>query len=834
MSLFRHFPKTALTDVDGLQARLLGLAGLFLGLYALALTLSPAARARSWQVDYRWEHWLGMLAWLVVFYLAHVQSARWLPRRDAYLLPLAGLLSGWGMLTIWRLLPPFGLRQSVWLLVAGAALVAGFRLDPGLGFLRRYKYLWLTSSLLLTALTLLLGVNPMGYGPRMWLGCCGVYLQPSEPLKLLLIAYLAAYMADRQPLLFLPGAACSPATIPLPSGAPAPAPLRASAPLLPLLAPTFIMTGLALALLVVQRDLGTATIFLLLYAAMVYVTSGRKSVLAVALLALAAAGVGGYALFDVVRIRVDAWLNPWLDPSGRSFQIVQSLLAIANGGLLGRGPGIGNPSLVPVAHSDLIYAAIAEEFGLLGSIGLLLTLALLAARGLRAAQSADDSYRRYLAAGLTVYLVGQALLIVGGSLRLLPLTGITLPFVSYGGSSLLVSCLALLLLLHVSNRPEGSQAPLRRPQPYLQVGAFLLAGLAAAALATGWWAIARGPALLTRTDNPRRAIADRQVRRGAILDRNNEPINATYGEPGELVRSYLYPPLSNVVGYTDPTYGQSGLEASLDATLRGEQGNPGLTIWWNHLLYGQPPPGLDVRLSLDLGLQRAADERLQGYSGALVLLNADSGEILALGSYPTFDANRLQDDWDALVARQDAPLLNRATLGRYPVADPQSSLFRDWVLESAAAPPAIRLPTGEQAGDGAGPLRLSPLQVALIAGAISNSGERPAPQLVMAVNTTQAGWAPLPALQEPLRVMDPMGARGLFQGLAQEDLGIWELTAVIRDVSGQPVSWYVGGKLPLGRQPGVLLAIALLLETDDSRMAAEIGRAMLAEARLQD
>ena len=187
--------------IDRLQRRLLILAALFLTLYALALSLSPAVRARSWEVAYRWDHWLGLLVWLAAFYLAHGQTSRWLPQRDPYLLPLGALLSGWGMLTSWRLLPTFGLRQSLWIAVAITVLILGLRLPGDLGFLRRYKYLWLTGSLLLTALTLFLGVNPMGFGPRMWLGCCGVYLQPSEPLKLLLIAYLAAYMADRQPYL---------------------------------------------------------------------------------------------------------------------------------------------------------------------------------------------------------------------------------------------------------------------------------------------------------------------------------------------------------------------------------------------------------------------------------------------------------------------------------------------------------------------------------------------------------------------------------------------------------------------------------------------------------
>ncbi|MBE3067812.1 MAG: FtsW/RodA/SpoVE family cell cycle protein, partial [Chloroflexi bacterium] len=182
------------------QSRLLRLAGVFLFLYSLILTLAPAARARTWAVDYRWSHWLGFVAWVVIFTLAHILSRRRLPDADPYIIPIAALLTGWGILTIYRLVPSFGLRQTAWLLVCGLVFLLGLRLSPELRFLRRYKYLWLTSGLLLTALTLLFGTNPSGGGLRLWLGCCGVYLQPSEPLKLLVIIYLAAYLADRLPL----------------------------------------------------------------------------------------------------------------------------------------------------------------------------------------------------------------------------------------------------------------------------------------------------------------------------------------------------------------------------------------------------------------------------------------------------------------------------------------------------------------------------------------------------------------------------------------------------------------------------------------------------------
>ncbi|MBN2548979.1 MAG: FtsW/RodA/SpoVE family cell cycle protein [Anaerolineales bacterium] len=805
-----------------IESRLLVFAASFLFIYCLALSLSPAARARSWEVVFLWSHWAGFLSWAVVFWFAHHQCSRWLPDRDPYLLPIAGLLSGWGILTIWRLLPGFGARQSVWLLVGMGVLIAGLRLPSTLGFLRKYKYLWLTGSLLLTGLTFFLGTNPMGDGPRMWLGCCGVYLQPSEPLKLLLIAYLAAHLAERYPYWAL-----SAKTLPL-GGEKKPgrlAHLLAQSPV-PLLAPTFIMTGLAMALLLMQRDLGTATVFLLLFAVMVYISTGQKAVLAATGIFVGLAGLVGYRLLDVVRVRVDAWVNPWLDPSGGSYQIVQSLIAIANGGFMGRGPGMGNPGLVPVAHSDLIFAAIAEEHGLLGVMGLFILLAMLAVRGLRAAENAADAYRRYLAAGLTAYLVGQGLMIIGGSLRLLPLTGITLPFVSYGGSSLLTSMLSLLLLLHISQKNDSISTAIPNAQVYHRLGALFLGGVAVAALAAGWWAIYRGPDLLTRTDNPRRSIDDRSVRRGSILDRGDEPINLTQGEPGSYIRRTLFPDLSNVTGYTDPTYGQFGLEASLDGYLRGLQGNTGLNIWWNHLFYGQPPPGSDVRLSLDLTLQAAAHQWMQGQRGALVLLNAGTGEILVMASHPTFDANQLAEQWSGLIQDENAPLLNRAVLGLYPVDELEGRLLPvELASEEFGRVPQIRLPLGAPADIEAEFPGFSPLQVALVAATISSGGTRPAALLVTAVNTSISGWVLLPALETERRVISLERAQAVANSLALDALGIWQITAAPQSALGVAVTWYVGGSLPSwGGEP---FALAILLEVDDPQRAIQIGQAML-------
>ena len=797
-----------------LQRRLLTLAGAFLFLYSIILTLAPAARARSWVVDYHWSHWLGFAAWVIIFTVAHIISRRRLPDSDPYLLPIASLLTGWGILTIYRLVPSYGLRQTAWLLVSGLILLLGLYISPELHFLRRYKYIWLTGGLLLTALTLLFGTDPSGGYEHAWLGCCGFYLQPSEPLKLLLIIYLAAYLADRLPLSLRP---------------------------IPLLAPTAVVMGIALILLFVQHDLGTASIFIMLYTIILYVASGKKRILLLSLIGLAIAGIAGYLLFDVIRLRVDAWLNPWLDPSGRSFQIVQSLMAVANGGTLGRGPGLGSPGLVPVAVSDFIFTAIAEETGLIGSLSVLALIGLFVARGIRTAMRAPDNFRRVLAAGLTAYIGTQSIVIIGGNIRLLPLTGVTLPFVSYGGSSLVTSFLAVIILLLISSQPDEEPAPLQQPGPYLLLASLIGLGLFALAGTNAWWAVWRGPDILERTDNARRSIADRYVKRGSLLDRNGNPINITQGESANYVRTYLYPDLAPITGYTHPVYGQSGLEASLDPYLRGLQGNPASSIWWDHLVYGQPPPGLDVRLSLDLELQSKADSLLGDQSGAIVLINATSGEILAMASHPTFDPNQL--DSQATTLRQDpnSPLLDRAVQSLYPVGDTLLPFFEVAGLNptpslTAAEPwyealgfrttPELRLPVASAAAAKTD-LIVSPLQMVLAAATLSHAGILPAPRLAMAVNTPTEGWVVLPSLTQPIKVFPVSSITATVQGLMITGQPFWQWNGQAGK-GNKTYTWSIAGTLPDWQ--GAPLSIAVLLEKTDLGLAAHISQAMLETA----
>jgi len=799
-----------------IQSNLLKIAAGFLVLQTLIITLSPGVRARTWETDFRWSQWVALVLWGLFVFRTHRSITRRLPDADPYLFPAAALLSGWGLLTVWRLDSSFGARQAIWLGISLIVLFIGLRLPTTLDSIRKYKYLLLTGGLILTSLTLIFGTNPLGYGPRLWLGCCDVYFQPSEPLKLLLVAYLAAYLADRLPI-------------------------RLGA--FTLLYPTLLLSGIAILLLYFQRDLGTASIFIALYTIIIYLATRRRLTILVSVTFIALIGIAGYYFIPIVQARIDSWLNPWDDPSGGSFQIIQSLFAIANGGIEGRGPGLGSPALVPVAISDFIFAAIAEETGLIGTVGLIALFGLLLSRGLRTALRAPNLFRRLFAAGITAYIGIQAMLIIGGNLRLLPLTGVTLPFISYGGSSLLTSFIALLFLLLISNHLDEEPAPLPQPRPYIALGVFLSVGLFTAALANGWWAVVRGPDLLTRADNPRRIIEDSYILRGRLLDRTNTVINTTEGETGSYIRVYEYPDLASVIGFNHPIYGQTGLEASLDEYLRGLKGNPASAIWWNHLLYGMSPDGLDVRLSIDLYLQYRTDELMFGHRGAAILLNAANGEIFVMSSQPTFDPNRLNEIGLQLNKDAEKPLINRAAQGLYPIGslvDPfANALNSDLPLDENelqtiydtfgfSNSPQLRMQVAEPLLNGnVNGLHISPLQVVLASAALSNHGEVPAPRIATAVNTLEEGWVVLPALGMPFEAIQAAAADEAAESLIVEGQSYW---AHIGQATGDesPVTWFIGGTPP--NWQATPLVVVVLLEEDNARLARWIGQELLIDA----
>jgi cell division protein FtsW (lipid II flippase) len=388
------------------------------------------------------------VAMLLAAHVALVLSGH---RGDPLLLPLVGTVGGIGLVMLNRL--PQDLRgtnvlglqlgmaetQVLWFgigLVAMLVVAIGLRDDRAL---RHYKYTWAVAGALLLALTFLFGSTQNG--ARLWINIGPIQFQPGEAIKIVLVIFIAGYLAEKRTLLAGANLRLGPIRIP-------PLPY-----LLPMLA-IFVMVML---IVVVMRDLGTALLFLGIFLIMLFVATGRRSYVLMGILMFIAGSFVAYNLFGHVRVRVDNWIDPFADPSNAGYQTVQALYAFGRGGLFGEGLGQGLPMIgghlpIPALETDFIFAAVAEELGLIGAFVLLALTMALVFRGLRIAILARDDFNAMLAVGLTTSLGLQTLIIVSGNLKLIPLTGITFPFVSYGGSSILASFVVVGLLLSISHR----------------------------------------------------------------------------------------------------------------------------------------------------------------------------------------------------------------------------------------------------------------------------------------------------------------------------------------------------------------------------------------------
>ncbi len=393
-------------------------------------------------------------AFLVV-HLAMVLTAR---RVDQVLLPAVALLGGIGLLLMERLPQDLagaygGLSQTqlLWWLIAVAVLGVLAVVVRSDAWLRLYRYSWAALGIALLLLTFIFGEELNG--ARLTLTIGPISGQPTELLKVLLVIFLAGYLSENRPLLAESDLRIGPIRLPP----------------LPYLAPMVAMWAIALSIVVVQRDLGAAMLFFAVFLALLYVATARWSYVIVGILLFAAGAAISYALFAHVRIRVDIWLDPWADPLGAGYQVVQALIAFARGGLIGTGLGAGLPEVggrppIPAIHTDFPLAALGEELGLVGLLAILGLYLVIIERGLRIAAAAADEFRAILAAGLALVIGVQAFIIAAGNLKLIPLTGITVPFISYGGSSLLANALIIGLLLAISD-PGVDPPPIpRRPR----------------------------------------------------------------------------------------------------------------------------------------------------------------------------------------------------------------------------------------------------------------------------------------------------------------------------------------------------------------------------------
>ena len=607
----------------------------------------------------------------VCFGFAHSFLAKWAPNRDPFLLPVAAMLTTWGLLSVARLAPAFLGRQVLWMCVSVLTMAGVVRLKGKLDWLYRYRYSCLFAGLILLIATLFLGTNPSGYGPRLWLGFGTVYYQPSELLKLLMVVFSASYLAEKRQLL---------------TSAELKGPLQAHR--LAYIGPLFAMFGLTLILLAWQQDLGTAMIFFLTFLVILYLATKRLAYIGIGLVLFTLAGIIGYSISEHVALRIDIWLNPWPEAPDRAFQIVQSLIAIGAGGLIGQGLAMGVPTYVPAVHTDFVFAAIGEEWGLVGLLALISLFLLLVLRGFRTALRSPRLFESFLAAGLSATLGIQGWIIMAGNAKLAPITGVTIPFVSYGGSSLLTSYVALALLISVSDKSHPTKkfavqdanfSPPLRHVVYTMSALFL-----SLALVSGYWAVGRTPQLTNRDDNPRKVLYERSIVRGRILDRQRVVLAESRLEGDRSVtRLYPIPQAAPVTGYTSLRYGSSGIELTFDELLRGGSIGP-IESTIQQALH-RNPEGHDVQLTLDAALQTKAQNSLQEYTGAVVAMNAHNGAILALASGPTFDPEQIDRDWDALVASSSSPLLNRATQALYqPGTVLQSVVLSEILIKNLA------------------------------------------------------------------------------------------------------------------------------------------------------
>jgi cell division protein FtsW (lipid II flippase) len=353
--------------------------------------------------------------------------------RDAQLLGYVSLLCGLGVVLLWRIDPLLASRQVIWMLLGLAAMLATYLLVDDVTDLARYKYTAGAVAVALLLATMVLGHE--SHGARLWLGLPGLFMfQPAEVAKVLMCLFLAGYVAEKGPL--IRAQVASRRGLALPG--------------LKYVGPLIVMVIFSLAIFVLQRDLGAAALFFGLFAAVTYLATGRKTYVFLSLVLFVVGMVAATHAFGHVHARMVAWLNPWADAQGGGYQVLQSLFSLAAGGASGVGLGNGFPELLPAAGTDMIFSVAGEELGLAGTFALLLLFVLVITRSFALASHSRHPYGALLAACLATVFGLQTLVIVGGCLRLLPLTGITLPFVSYGGTSVVVNFIALGLLLAVS------------------------------------------------------------------------------------------------------------------------------------------------------------------------------------------------------------------------------------------------------------------------------------------------------------------------------------------------------------------------------------------------
>ncbi|MCI7437867.1 MAG: FtsW/RodA/SpoVE family cell cycle protein [Coriobacteriaceae bacterium] len=627
----------------------------------------------------------------VAFAVAHVAVRILAPDADPVILPTVFLLSGVGIAFVTRLAPDLAANQVMWLFISVAAMVATLFFVRNLDRLADYKYTLGLVGVILLVLPMIIGTEKNG--SKLWLAFGGLSFQPGELAKILIVLFLAFYLASNREALSVTAHRVGPFRIPR----------------FRMLLPLFIMWGISLLIVIFERDLGSALLFFMYFVVMLYVATGRWSYVFIAIGLLIVGFFLCYNLFSHVKVRVNIWLDPWSDPQNSGYQIVQSLYSIADGDLVGSGIGKGLPTLIPFVESDFLFSAIAEETGLLGASAIIILYMLFCVRGFATAARAKSDSSAFAAVGLTTVIGFQAFLIIAGVTKLLPLTGVTLPFMSQGGSSLLSSFIIVGLLLRAGDEGTGRETQLVASTPESGDGRVSLLGARASAFVHGSHARARfemqgeESGVLGRVALGKRLTAlittfavlfaalianltylqviqagtvqgmpsnnhiiakSAYVQRGAIITSDGVTLaESLRQEDGTYLRSYPQGSLAaHTVGYISTRYGSAGIESTMNDTLTG---NHNYSDWKSALysLAGVKKPGNTVALTIHSQMQRAAESALEGYTGAVVVLDPSTGAVLAKASAPTYSYEQLDDIMG--LGGSGSQLLDRTTQALY-------------------------------------------------------------------------------------------------------------------------------------------------------------------------
>lgn len=550
-------------------------------------------------------------------------------KTDKLLLNNMCMLLGIGFIILARISLKKAEKQlAVALLSFLIALAVPF-LVKQLRFLKKGAWLYATIGAGMLSAVLILG--GLTYGAKISFTVQGITFQPSELVKLLFVFFLAAALCENTSFLRL-----------------------------------VVITALAAAhviILVLSRDLGSALIFFAAYVFVVFMATGSYLYLSLGIAAFGGSAVASYYLFDHVRNRVMIFLDPFSYIDAQGYQLTQSLFSVCSGSWFGLGLFGGTPEDIPFVETDFIFSAICEELGVISGICIVLICVGSFLLMLRIGMQSKDSFLRLLAYGCAVMYLFQIFLTIGGGVKFIPLTGVTLPLVSYGGSSVLSTVLLFFIVQAVAVNRQKDTAPVTG-SVYVLMYFFVALFLAMMGYLV-WFVKNNEQTLINNSYNSRQEMLASQNYRGSIYAAGGEVLAETVFLPdGTEQRQYPYgDKFAHVVGFS--TKGRTGVESQANYYLINT--NIPLTQKVSNDMAGIKNPGDNVYTTLDVALQEAAYRELGTYKGAIIVTEVSTGKVLAMVSNPAFDPNEIADIWDRLVEDADSSVLvNRATQGLYP------------------------------------------------------------------------------------------------------------------------------------------------------------------------